>query len=276
MSESLSFKVGANVSKNFAKSVTRSMDRTAMDEILEEAKKGSVEDMDNLFGEIVKRVSPENQQAALSVVKAHKDTIIREKEKKIKDQKKIDDKKELKVLGKNLLDANPNDPITKGLAAIFDSDLEIADIIKLSKNFTDAVKGQAATVAANRPPASSTKTVDPYRDTKENRAENEAIFKSFDRLLKEAEYDVAHSRGDVKKEKIKVLADIRKKRAAYMDKVAGVGGGQIAPTGQEQSQKVVFDFKNPEHIQVFTFLDKQFKGDKKKVTEAIKEQFIVN
>lgn len=271
---SQSFQVGQGIARSQKEFNRKASDRTAMDEILEEAKKGSEEDMDNLFGEIVKRVSPENQQAALSVVKAHKDTIIREKEKKIKDQKKKDDKKELNALGDDLITAMPNDPITKGLAAIFKSDLEVADIIKLSKNFSDAVKSNAATIAANKPPASSTKTVDPYIDTKETRAERESLLKQINVELKEkqSQFDEAYGNDEEQARISKEIKALERRR----EKIKKGDFSDDPFASEEITQKVVFDFKNREHMKIFTFLDKRFKGDKKKVTQAISEQFIVN
>ena len=116
------FEVARQIGKNFAPSIEREVDTSAIDNILQQAA-NEPDQMDSLIGQIVSRVSPANQKAAYQLLQNK-----RQKYTEAQNQKQYED------LATFLEEKNPESPIHQSYAQILRLSLPFEQKEKLAKS----------------------------------------------------------------------------------------------------------------------------------------------
>ncbi len=245
MSTPSPFETARQIGTQGAEVIRNERDKDAIDQILEDAK--SEEDMDRAMLEVRKRISPQNQQAFAGIVENKKKKILKERE-----------KQNYSDLGTKIRDSYPNSPFHTGMADILESSLDTDDKQKVMKSFGDAMK--------------SIQSKDPYKKAQQERLNRESVVGLFDKAIKEIDVNIKNSRGEKKKKLQKERQGIIEQKNIYSGLSGFIGEGSSI----EKSEKVVYDFDNPKHREIFKQIDEEFNGDEEKVTEEISKIFIIN
>lgn len=129
-------------------------------------------------------------------------------------------------------------------------------------------------------------TRNPYEELQQSRLAADSLFKQYSTRIKEMQNYLnsgMYGKGEAEniRQTIKNLQDERDSMFGWSQKVKEPTVSSPEPAGEpvaqeptkKKAQKVKFNPKNPEHVAKFEQLDKEFKGDKKKVNDALSREF---
>lgn len=236
MSTPSAFELGASIGRNVAGGVRQAQERSALDQILEDAAaSGDPSAIDNVMGQFIQRVAPERQQMAMNVLQQKKSQLMNKQT-----QKGFSD------IAQTIESENPNSSLNRTLSAIYKSPLSIEQKEKVAKNVTTAV---------------------PYRAEQQQRLALDSVLRRYNSRIKEID---AELKSAFRKERPALEAQ---KKALQAERDYLLNFESLKQPKESVKEKIKFDPNNPEHLQMFEQLDEQFNGNKEKINAALNERF---
>jgi hypothetical protein len=162
--------------------------------------------------------------------------------------------KEMSSFADKIENNNPDSPIHKTLANLYRSGLPLDRKSEIAKSLIG---------------------IDPFKMDQQARLRRDEVRKSYNQRIKEEQ----NKRKELfKTEDIMMSDHIIKKLQNERDQLLGFELEQepkeeMMEIKEEPEKKVKFNPANPSHMSKFKQLDKEFKGDKKKVNKALAKEF---
>lgn len=178
------FQIGRAVGENFAPSIEQQVDTSAIDNILREASGKSPEDIENLIGQIVSRVSPQNQKAAMQLLQNK--------------QQKLQEKSEQNIyteMANDLERQFPDNPYQQTVANVLRQNLPFDQKEKLLKSVFSVIPSQ------------------------QKRLQEDLIRKKYDNAIKDLSDEINATFGKQKK----VLEEERNRLRKERNEVLNIG-----------------------------------------------------
>jgi len=242
MSSPSPYELAKTVSDQIGQAREPIRDRTAMDDILSQAAQADPNQMDDLIGQIITRVSPQNQQAAYQVLQNKKKQALEKNRQQV-----------YSGLADNIEKANPESGLHKTFADILRTNLPFEQKENLAKSIFSNFSGQ------------------------QKRLMDESVRKRYDSVIKELSEEIKSLNDFRQADKARKEELIKEKRRIQNERNALLGIGIGAPQKKEEKKsdgtKPKFDVDNPEHLKIFEQLDEQFNGDKEKIKASLTERF---
>lgn len=239
MANPTSFEIGRQIGTNFAPSIERQTDISSIDDIFAQVSEQSQDgkpDFDGLMAQIMTRVSPQNQQAAMNMLQGKKKEAIEKSA-----------QSEYIKIGDDIEKNFPDSAAHKSIASILRSNLPAAEKGKLVKDIGAII---------------------PFKMSQQERLAKDSVLKRYGTLIKEKQKELETAKRADRERINQEIKDYQKRRNTLLDLFESEEGEE----GEEMG-KVKFDKTNQDHIKIYETLKEKLKGDKGQINEALSEVF---
>ena len=234
MSMPSAFELGGAIGSNVAGGIRGAQENTALDQILQQAiQSNDPQVQQDIMRQILTRVSPEKQPAALQVLQNRTQQMQRQNEQKAYEN-----------IATRIEGESPNTASQRLIASVYRSPLNPEQKEKIVKNLTSAV---------------------PYRAEQQQRLALDSVLKRYNSRIKELD-------SEIKTSSYKNRAQLKAQKKALQDERDYLLNFESLNKINEE-QKVKFDPNNPEHLKIFEDVDIEFGGDRDKINAALSERF---